>query len=221
MERPNGGFGRGFSQGNGIEAQQTPTDRPQPDRQGEDWSLPTNIERRENGTERLETPQTLPSNVSPPTEDRLFTDWSSNDSPRTRETQCNLSGRSVDPNTIPTVSQTEQPEVDPMRNEVMENILSDVMTVPSTHQQLSQVDTRFVDRETNTSEIELRFQREETRINILSDHSRDIQMPTSHSGISSHEIDVIGGSPVRLCATDIPQLDGTTSVHRRPEQEFI
>ena len=31
MERPNGGFGRGNSQGNGIRAQQTPTDRPQPD----------------------------------------------------------------------------------------------------------------------------------------------------------------------------------------------
>ena len=48
MDRPNGGFGRGFSQGNGIEVQQAPTDRSQPDRQGEDWSMPTNVERREN-----------------------------------------------------------------------------------------------------------------------------------------------------------------------------
>ena len=49
-------------------------------------------------------------------------------------------------------------------------------------------------------------------------------MPTSHSGISSHETDIIGGSPVRPCATDIiPQLDGPTSVctRRRPEQEFV
>ena len=48
-------------------------------------------------------------------------------------------------------------------------------------------------------------------------------MPTSHSGISSHEADIIGGSPVRLCAKDIiPQLDGPTSVcTRRPEQEFV
>ena len=102
----------------------------------------------------------------------------------------------------------------------MENILSDVMTVPSTHQQLSQVDTRFIDRETNTSKVELRSQREETRINILSGHGRDVQMPTSHSGVSSHETDIIGGSPVRPRVTDIPQLDGTTSVcaRRRPEQ---
>ena len=68
----------------------------------------------------------------------------------------------------------------------MGNTLSDVMTLPSTHQQPSQVDTRLIDRETNTSEVEVRTQREETRINILSSNSRDIQMPTSHSGISSH-----------------------------------
>ena len=31
MDRPNGGFGRGYSQDNGVRAQQTLTDRPQPD----------------------------------------------------------------------------------------------------------------------------------------------------------------------------------------------
>ena len=103
MERPNGGFGRGFSQGNGIEMQQTSTNRPQPNRQGEDWSMPTNIERRENGVERCETSQAPPPNIPPPMEDRLFTDWSSNDSTRERETQHNLSARSVEPNTIQTV----------------------------------------------------------------------------------------------------------------------
>ena len=51
MDRPNGGFRRGYSQGNGVGAQQAPTDRPQPDRQEEDWSTPTNVERRED-TER-------------------------------------------------------------------------------------------------------------------------------------------------------------------------
>ena len=157
-------------------------------------------------------------------EDRLFTDWSSNDSPRERVTQHNLSARSVEPNTTQTVNQTEQPELDPARNEAVGNISNDVTTVPSTHQQLSQVGTRFIDRETNTSEVEVRAQREETSIDILHNHSRDVQMPTSHSGISSHETNIIGGSPVRPCATDIiPQLDGPTSVHtrRRFEQEPI
>ena len=68
----------------------------------------------------------------------------------------------------------------------MGNTLSDVMTLPSTHQQPIQVDTRLIDRETNMSEVEVRTQREETRINILGSNSRDIQMPTSHSGVSSY-----------------------------------
>ena len=186
--------------------------------------MPTNVERREDEIERCETSQAHPPNVPPPTEDRLFTDWSSTDSPRERETQCNLSTRSVEPNTTQTLNQTEQPELDPARDESVGNIFNDVMTVPSTHQQLSQVGTRFVDRETNTSEVEIRSQRKETRTDIRYSHSRDVQMPTSHSGISSHETDIIGGSPVRPHATDIiPQLDGPTSVctRRRPEQEFV
>ena len=43
MERPNGGFRRGYSQGNGVRAEQTPVDRLQPDRQEDDWSIPPNI----------------------------------------------------------------------------------------------------------------------------------------------------------------------------------
>ena len=129
-------------------------------------------------------------------DDRLFTDWSS----------------------------TEQPVVDPAGNEAMGNTLSDVTTIPSTHQQLSQVCTRFVDRETNTSEVEVRPKREETRTDIIYSHGRDLQMPPSHGSLSSHETDIIGGSQIRPCVTDImPQLDGPTSVHarRRPEQEFV
>ena len=104
MDRPNGGFRRGYSQGNGVRAQQTPTDRPQPDQQEEDWPMPTNVERRED-TERHETLQVPPPDVPPPMEERLFTNWSSIDSPRERVTQCNQSARSVEHNI--TVNQTE------------------------------------------------------------------------------------------------------------------
>ena len=122
------------------------------------------------------------------------------------------------------MNQTEQPVVDPAGNEAMGNTLSDVATIPSTHQQLSQVETRFVDRETNTSEVEVRPQREETRTDIMYSHSRDEHMPISHDSLSSHETDIIGGSPLRPRVTNIMlQLDGPTSVHarRRPEQEFV
>ena len=222
MDRPNGGFRRGYSQGNGIEAQQAITDRSQPDRQEENWSMPTNGERRENEIERHETSQAPPPNVPSPTEDRLFTDWNSVDSPRERVPQCNQSARSVEPNNTPTVNQTEQSVIDPAGNEAIGNILSDVMTIPSTHQQSGQVGTRFVDRETNTSEVEVRPQREEPRTDIM--YSQDVQRPTSHGGLSSLEIDNVGGSPIRPCVTDImPQLDGPTSVHarRRSKQEFV
>ena len=152
MDRPNGGFGRGYSQGNGTEPQQATTDRSQPDRQEGDWSMPTNVERRENEIERCETSQAPPPNVSSPMDDRLFTDWSSMDSPRERVSQCDQSVRSVEPNII--VIHTEQPTIDPARNEVMGNTLSNVTAIPSACQQLSQVGTRFVDKETNTSEVE-------------------------------------------------------------------
>ena len=59
MERPNRGFGRGNSQDNTERPQQqAPADRPQPARQEDEWSLPPNIERRDD-TERWTT-QHLP-----------------------------------------------------------------------------------------------------------------------------------------------------------------
>ena len=99
--------------------------------------MPANVERRENETERHEASPAPPPNIPPPTDDRLFTDWSSIDSPRIRVSQCNQSARSVEPNATQPVNQTEQPTVDPAENETMGNILSDVMTIQSACQQLS------------------------------------------------------------------------------------
>ena len=159
--------------------------------------------------------------VPPPTEERLFTDWSSVDSPRERVTQHNQSARSVEPNI--TVNQTEQPIIGLDDNEVLRHILSDVTTTPSAHVQISQVGARLVDRETNTSDVE-RPQREETRTDIKHTLSKGIQVPTSHSEFSSYDTDIVGSSLARPRIPDImPQLDGTTSIcaRRRPVQEFI
>ena len=57
------------------------TGRIQQDRQ-EEWSVPSNVERRENDTKRRESPRAPPT--PPPSEDRLFTDRSSIGSPRER-----------------------------------------------------------------------------------------------------------------------------------------
>ena len=128
---------------------------------------------------------------------------SSIDSPRERTSQHNISVRSTEPNLTQTDNQADQSRSESVRNEVMGNTLSDVTTFPSTYQQPSQVDTRLIDGETNMSEVELRTQREETRINVLSCNSRDIQMPTSRSGVSSHETEIIGGSPIRTFTKDM------------------
>ena len=52
MERPNGGFGRGYGRDNNIRAQQqASTNRPQLARQEDEWPSPSNVERRDD-TER-------------------------------------------------------------------------------------------------------------------------------------------------------------------------
>ena len=118
----------------------------------------------------------------------------------------------------------EQPTRDLEDNDVLEHILSDVMTTPSTHIQIDQVGARLVDRETNTSAIDLRPQREGMRIDIKQTQSKSVQVPTSHSDISSNDTDIAESSLARLHIPDVmPQLDGPTSIRtiRRPVQEFF
>ena len=222
MDRPNGGLRRGYFLGNNTRVQQQAlTDRPQPARQEDDWSSPTNAERRED-TVRHQTSQVSPPDVPPPTEERLFTNWSSEDPPRERVNQHNQSARSIESNR--TVNQTEQSTRDPEDNEVLRYVLSDVTTTPSTQIQISQVGARFIDRETKTSEVEIRPPREEVRIDVDNTHSRGRQVPSSHSELSSHDTNIVGGPPVRPHIPDIMlQLDGPLSVcarRRRPVPEF-
>ena len=124
------------------------TGRTLQDRQEEEWSIPTNVERRENDTERHESSRAPPP-APPPTEDRLFTDWSSIDSPRERTSQCNISARNTELNINQTDNQTEQPRTEPARIEAMGNTLCDVLTFPSACQQPSQVGTRLIDKQTH------------------------------------------------------------------------
>ena len=87
--------------------------------------------------------QTSPSAVPPPTEERLFTDWSSKGSPRERVNQQIQSARSVESRR--TINQTEQSVREPEDDEVLRYVLSDVTTTPSARIQISQVGARFTD----------------------------------------------------------------------------
>ena len=51
---------------------------------------------------------------------------------------------------------------------------------------------------------------------MIISNDRNTQMPTSHSGLSSYDTEITGGSHIRTCTMEmIPQLDGPTSVHSR------
>ena len=76
------------------------------------------------------------------------------DSPRERVNQQIQSARSVESRR--TVNPTEQFVREPGDNEVLRYVLSDVTTTPRAQIQISQVGARFIDRETNTSEVEMR-----------------------------------------------------------------
>ena len=120
---------RGNGQDNNVRPQQqTPTDRPQPARQEDEWSLPPTVERRDDA-ERWQTMQSSPPVAPPPTEERLFTNWSSEGSPRERVNQQIQLARSVESRR--TVNQMEQPLREPGDDEVLRYVLSDVTTTPS------------------------------------------------------------------------------------------
>ena len=158
MERPNGGFGRGNGQNNNMRPQQpTSADRHPPARQEDEWSIPPTDERRDDVGRRHIT-QMSPPAAPPPIEERLFTDWSSEGSPRERANQQLQSGRCVESRR--TLSQTEQILREPRDDEVLGCIPDNVMTVPSTQVQTSQVGARFMDCETNTSNIGIEPPRE-------------------------------------------------------------
>ena len=116
-------------------------------------------------------------------------------------------------------NQTAQPGSEPARIEVRGNTLSNVMTFPSTCQQLNQVGTRLIDRETNMSDIEVRSQRQETRVDdssndeVIISSNRNAQMPVPYSNLSSYDTELTGGSCMRKHDTEmVPQLDGPISV---------
>ena len=63
--------------------------------------------------------------------------------------------------------------------------------------------------------MEIRPDREEVRTDIIHAHSKGIQVPSSNSELSSHDMN-IDDSIARPCIpVMMPQLDGLTSVHVR------
>ena len=173
-------MGRGFSHDNGREIRgeiiQAHTMRDQQDRQEEEWSVPTSIERREANIVRQELQR------DPPTpslsEDRLFTNWSSLDSPRARTSPQNVSVREMEQDINQPDNQMNQSGSEPVQIEAMGNAIHDIVTCLSTCQQLDQVGTRLIDMGANTSDIKVRPQRDGAR--IIDPDNDDVQVSCPH-----------------------------------------
>ena len=131
MERSHGGMGRASSHGNGRGVNQVSTVRTQQERQEEEWSVPANIERREDERERCESSRAPPA--PSPTEDQFFTDWSSMESPRERMSQCDDTARESEHNINQPDNQADHPGSEPTRSETRGDTLGGIVILSSTH----------------------------------------------------------------------------------------
>ena len=75
---------------------------------------------------------------------------------------------------------TEQITREPRDDEIRRHTLSDVSTTPSAQVQMAPISVRLVDRETNTSQVDIRSYRE-VRTDIIHAHSKGIQVPSYSS----------------------------------------
>ena len=92
-------------------------------------------------------------------------------------------------------------------------------TPPSAQIQKSQVGARFIDRETNTSEVDIRHPREGVRTDIDHTHSKGVQMPSSYSELSTpSNVNVDNSITIPHLPDVMPQLDGPTAVCVRRRQ---
>ena len=237
-ERSNGGLGRGFSHGNGREIRgeisQMHNTRNQQNRQEDKWSVPGSIEKREDNTLRREL-QRAPL-TSPRSEERLFTDWSSLDSPRTRTSPRNFSIRDIEQDGNQPNNQTIQLGLEAVQIEVMGNALRDNVTSSSTCQQLDQVGARLIDGGINTSAIEVRSQRDgaevfksdEDNVQISCPHvkvmppiniNEQVHVPHINLSTSRYVPESTRGSCMSTydigTQETIPQLDGPISIPSR------
>ena len=148
----------------------------------------------------------------PPTEERLFTDWSSEGSPRDRNNQHIQSARSVGTRRVEPA--TREPE----EEQAIRHILSEVSTTRSVQVCTDQVGPRLVDRETNTSVVDIRPTEEEVRTDLIYAHSIGIQVPSASSDLSSSTMNEREFMAEPHLPIRIPQLDGPTSVHVKRKQ---
>ena len=202
----------------------------------EDWSLPMSIGKREEDTLiRQESPHRTPPTPTP-SEDNLFMDWSSLGSPHVRTPPQSVLIEERGPDINQPVNQTIQPGTEPAQIGVTRNGLQDdiIVSSPRTCQQLDELGVRMIDIGTNTSDVEVRPQRDGTRVIASEDNaqasfplvdvrlpiggSEQVVMPHINLSIAGYEPKSSRGSHIRTQDTGIQgnlmilQLDGPASI---------
>ena len=129
--------------------------REQRDTQEEEWSIPASVERRDDSLVRQELQGTPPT--PPPSEERLFTDWSSLESSHARTSPQSVPVRETGQNINQPYNQTTQPGSEPAQIGAMGDALCDDINVssPGNCQQPDELGVRMIDMGTNTSDIEV------------------------------------------------------------------
>ena len=136
-------------------------------------------------------------------------------------------------------NQTIQPGLEPAQIGATRNALQDdiIVSSPGTCQQLDELGVRMMDMGTNTSDIEIRPQKDGTRVITLdvntqaslplvdvilpSGGNEQVTMPHINLSISGYEPKSLGGSHIRTQDTGIQgnsmilQLDGPASILTR------
>ena len=148
------------------------------------------------------------------------------------------------PNINQPVNQTIQPGLEPAQIGATRNGLQDdiIVSSPRTHQQLDELGVRMIDMGTNTSDVEVRPQRDGTRVmtsddsaqasfllvNVILPTGVNEQVPMPHINLSilGYEPESLRGSHIRTQDTRIqensmiPQLDGPVSIPTRDRRRF-
>ena len=132
---------------------------------------------------------TKDSPYSTPSEERLFTDWSSLESPHARTSPQSVPIRETGQSINQPDNQTIQPGSEPAQIGAMGNALHDDINVtsPRTCQQPDELGVRMINMGTNTLDVEVTPQRDGSRIMTLEGNAQascplvDVILPTGMS----------------------------------------
>ena len=211
---------------------QMTSENDQRDRQDENWSIPTNMEGR---NDTRQEPQGIPPAPSP--SEGRFTDWSSLGSPHVRTSPHGTPNREIEQSANQPDQWATQSGSVPTREEAArDHSQEEVIIPPRICQQPDEQSAQMIDMGTNILNIEARSQRDGIRTALESNvqatrplvdvilptgMNKQIQFPNINLSISGYDSETLRGSHARPQEpgmqenSAIPQLDGPSTIPSR------